>query len=32
LAALEQLLRRLDADQAALVERAVETLEPLFRS
>jgi DNA-binding MarR family transcriptional regulator len=32
LAALEELLDRLDADQAALVARAVETLEPLFRS
>ena len=32
LAALEDLLRRLDADQASLVERAVSTLEPLFRS
>ena len=32
LAALEDLLDRLDADQAALVARAVEALEPLFRS
>jgi len=31
LAALEELLRRLDAEQATLVERAVSTLEPLFR-
>jgi DNA-binding MarR family transcriptional regulator len=32
LAALEELLRRLDTGQAALVEQAVSTLEPLFRS
>jgi len=32
LAALEELLRRLDSDEAALVERAVDALEPLFRS
>jgi len=32
LAALEELLNRLDPDQAATVRRAVETLEPLFRS
>jgi DNA-binding MarR family transcriptional regulator len=32
LAALEELLSRLDAGQAALVARAVEALEPLFRS
>jgi DNA-binding MarR family transcriptional regulator len=32
LAALEELLNRLDAEQAALVARAVEALEPLFRS
>ena len=32
LAALEELLNRLDPDQAAIVRRAVETLEPLFRS
>lgn len=32
LAALEDLLSRLDADQAVLVARAVDALEPLFRS
>ncbi len=32
LAALEEMLNRLDAEQAALVARAVEALEPLFRS
>ncbi|HKW48070.1 MAG TPA: MarR family transcriptional regulator [Gemmatimonadaceae bacterium] len=32
LAALEDLLSRLDVDQAALVARAVDALEPLFRS
>ncbi|HEY2376792.1 MAG TPA: SMC-Scp complex subunit ScpB [Gemmatimonadaceae bacterium] len=32
LAALEDLLNRLDTDQAAVVARAVEVLEPLFRS
>jgi DNA-binding MarR family transcriptional regulator len=32
LAALEELLDRLDPDQAAVVARAVEALEPLFRS
>lgn len=32
LAALEDLLQRLDAEQAKLVERAVDALEPLFRA
>jgi len=32
LAALEELLRRLDVEQASIVERAVSTLEPLFRA